>query len=140
MSEVFKKFIVELAAVFFLITGCAGTSVVVNQENNKIVMPHYSIELPANQGWSLTNLNKNDETLTLNKKVNSLFCQMVFLRNMLTAQNMKSLNAKQVADDYRESEKANMMVRGVMTGAYELRDVIMGEEFVGNKKFLCCYL
>jgi len=135
MSEVFKKIIVEMGAIFFLVTGCAGTGVVVTQENNKIAMPHYSIELPANKGWKIENINKNEESLYLTKRINSTIYTMLFNINRVVDESMKSWTAPQIADNYREGEEMNMMLKGVLTGQYELRDVIKDEEIIGERKF-----
>ena len=124
-----------LVAILLILVGCARTGVAITQDNNEIDMPHYSIELPANQGWMITEFNKNEESLYLTKRMNSCYYTMLFTRNWIADESMKSWTAKQIADSYREGEEMNMIMQGVMTGQYELKDVVKGEEMLGESRF-----
>ena len=43
--------------------------------------------------------------------------------NSLEKEDMWKLTEKEIADDYRNGEKANMFIQGVLPGAYRLQDV-----------------
>lgn len=115
--------------------GCAGSDVLITQNNSVIDMPHYSIEAPPDQGWSLNVVDKATSNIYLKKSLNSTASQMWFNINWVAGEHMKTWTAEQVADDYRNGELSDMQTRGVMTGMFELKDVIMGEDVVGDKKF-----
>jgi len=118
-----------------LLAGCASSGMVITKTNNIINMPHYSIEVPPDQGWSLTVEDRANSNIYLKKSINSTASQMWFNINWVAGEHMKTLTARQVADDYRDGELSDMQIRGVMTGMYKLEDVVMGEEVIGDKKF-----
>ena len=118
-----------------LLAGCASSGMVITKTNNIINMPHYSIEVPPDQGWSLTVEDKAISKIYLKKSINSTASQMWFNINWVAGEHMKTWTARQVADDYRDGELSDMQIRGVMTGMYKLEDVVMGEEVIGDKKF-----
>jgi hypothetical protein len=118
-----------------LLVGCASSGVVITKSNNVINMPHYSIEAPPDQGWRLNVVDNANSNIYLRKSINSTASQMWFNINWVAGEHMKTWTAKQVADDYRNSELSDMQISGVMTGMFELKDVIMGEDVVDDKKF-----
>ena len=107
----------------------------ISKNNNQIDMPHYSIEVPPDQEWSLDVINKAHSTIQLTKSVGTTSYLMRFSINWAAGEHMKTWTAKEVADDYRNGELSDMQKKGVMTGMFELEDVVMGEEIVGDKKF-----
>ena len=119
---------------FFMFLGCATKEIFITSDNNKINMAHFSVELPTNQGWMLAKVNENNESLTLTKKADSSFYQMIILRNFVTNRAWRA-SAKYVADDYRLGEEMDMISKGVVTGKYKLMDLIKNEEMVGERKF-----
>jgi hypothetical protein len=124
-----------LATAIILLAGCVSTGIEIIDTNNHIDTPHYSIVVPQNQGWYQNN-NEGDLDLShFEKTVSSNIYIMRFSSNWVVDKSKKSWSAKQVADDYRDGEKRNMIIMGVMSGQYELKDVVMGEESIGNKQF-----
>jgi hypothetical protein len=124
-----------LAVTLAILVGCASVGTEITRDNNQIQMPHYSVVVPPNQGWRLVKPDKKSEAVELTISSNSVLFIMRFSRNYLADEGMKSWTAKQVADDYRNGEKQNMLIMGVMRGLYDLQDVVMGEEMVGDRKF-----
>lgn len=125
-------------AIFIYIllqVGCASSGVVITKSNNIINMPHYSIEVPPNQGWILNVVDVASSNINLSKSVNSTAFQMWFNINWVAGEHMKTWTARQVADDYRDGEISDLQIKGVMTGMYKLEDVVMGEEVIGDRKF-----
>ena len=118
-----------------LLDGCASSGIVITKNNNVINMPHFSIEAPPDQGWSLNVVDRTYSKFYLKKSINSTAYQMWFNINWVAGEHMKTWTAKQVADDYRNGELSDMHMQGVMAGMYELKDVQMGEEIVGDKTF-----
>lgn len=121
--------------VILLLGGCASSGVVITKNNNVINMPHYSIEAPPAQGWTLDVVDRVYSKISLSKSVDSAASQMWFNINWVAGEHMKTWAAKQVADDYRNGELSDMQIKGVMTGMYKLEDVVMGEQVIGGKKF-----
>jgi len=125
-----------LFVVAFLITvGCASKETLISADNNRIYMQHYSVELPINRGWAITEVNEKKESVVLAKKYNAHTFGIYLGKNWTAKVSMKSWTAKQVADDYREGEKWNMILQCAKTGECELKDVVMGEEIIDDKKF-----
>ena len=126
-----------LVPIFFLLAGCATTDTEITNINNRISTPTYSITVPPKRGWKMKNdtADPNANVTYLVKTISSSSYMMRFSINWVKQDYMKSWTAKQVADNYRKGEQVNMIVKGVMTGMYTLKDVIMGKKKVGNKLF-----
>lgn len=124
-----------LVPIFFLLAGCATTGTEITDINNQINTPKYSITVPPKRGWKMKNDTADPNVTDLEKTIGSSSYMMRFSINWVKQDYMKSWTAKQVADNYRNGERANMIVRGVMTGMYILKDVKMGKKKVGNKLF-----
>ena len=116
-------------------SGCAGSGVLITEDNSVIDMPHYSIVAPPDQGWTLNILDRAYSKISLEKSINSNGYQMWFNINWVGSEHMKTWTARQVADDYRNGELSDMQIKGVLTGMYKLENVGMGEEDIGDKKF-----
>jgi len=128
-------------ATFFVMFGYAGMESLITHDNNRIDFEHYSIELPTNHEWMLAKLNKEKESVTLTKRDNSSFYEIIILRQrieeyeVITAKRMKSWGAEQFADFYRAAEVTNMNLQGVMKGMFVLKNVVNGEEMIGDRKY-----
>ena len=103
--------------------------------NNHIDTPLYSITVPPGLGW-YQNMDESDsDQLFFEKTVASDVYVMSISTNDVADESMVSWSAKQVADEYRNGEQKDMVMMGVNTGQYELTDIVMGEEKVGDKQF-----
>lgn len=125
------------AALVVTLVGCASIGTEVTGSNNQVQFPHYSLVLPTT-GWRLNRPDETNEvavvTLQAGPPLSATF-QMQFIKNGIFDERMKSWSARQVADDYRNLEKRTMIEQGVNRGQYQLSEVVMGEEMVGDKKF-----
>lgn len=131
-----KKSLMSISVLLVLVlSGCATTDTEVTDINNRISTPAYSITVPAMRGWKIQKNTDDPNVASVEKTMGSNNYIMRFSINWVKQDYMKSWTAKQVADNYRNGERANMVVRGVMTGMYTLKDVKMGKEKVGNKLF-----
>ncbi len=139
MNEVLKKLLLAFTVTFLLysvmLVGSASIGIANTQVNSRKVIHHYSVDLPLSKGWKLTQYKYDNNALYLTKKINSLFCSMLFTGNRTVGARMKSWAAQKIADDYRAGEEWNMILQGAKTGDYELEDVVKGEEMIGAKKF-----
>lgn len=124
-----------LVPIFFLLAGCATTGTEITNINNRISTPTYSITIPAKSGWKMEKITADPNVTYVEKTMGSNNYTMRLSINKVIQDYMKSWTEKQVADNYRNGEKANMIARGVMTGMYTLKDVKMGKKKVGNKLF-----
>lgn len=131
-SSLFKCVLVP---IFFLLAGCATTGTEITNINNRISTPTYSITIPAKSGWKMEKITDDPNVTYVEKTMGSNNYTMRLSINKVIQDYMKSWTEKQVADNYRNGEKANMIARGVMTGMYTLKDVKMGKKKVGNKLF-----
>ena len=127
-----KYFIVP---IFLLLAGCATTGTEITNTNNRITTPTYFITIPAKRGWKMQKNTTDPNVTYVEKNIGSNNYIMRLSINWVEQDYMKSWTAKQVADNYRNGEQANMIVKGVMTGMYTLKDVKMDKKKVGNKLF-----
>jgi len=125
------------AALLLTLVGCASVGTEITSSNNKIQFPHYSIVLPT-PDWRLSRSDEHNEiavaTLQAGSPLSTTF-QMQFIKNSIFDERIKNWPARQIADDYRNLEKRIMIEQGVNKGQYQLSEVVMGEEIVGDKKF-----
>jgi hypothetical protein len=125
-------------AVLMLLIGCASIGTSITKNNSQINFPHYSITVPPDQGWHLLRPNETNEVALVSLKFGpplSVQFRMLFMKNDILDERVRSQSAQDVADDYRNMEKRTMIEQGVNKGQYQLSDVIMGEETVGGNKF-----
>lgn len=122
-----------LVPIFFLLVGCATTGLEITENNNQIRTPKYSIIVPAQRGWKTQKNTVDPNVSYMEKNIGSNNYIMRFSINMVIKEYMKSWTAKQVANNYRQGEKNNMLLMG--SGMYELKNVKMGKRKVGNKLF-----
>jgi hypothetical protein len=124
-----------LVLVFFSLVGCSTDSIEITTANNHFKTPYYSITVPPNSGWVQGDDEGKPDLLVISKTVSNHFYIMRLHTNWLTDESMKSWTTKRLADNYRRGELGNMIRKGVNTGKFELKDVVMEEEKVDNKKF-----
>ncbi len=126
-----------LAVLLLMLVGCASVGTEITKSSNQIQFPHYSLVLPE-QGWRLQRPDERNElavvTLQAGPPLSATF-RMQFFKNDIFDERVRSWSARQVADDYRNHEKQIMIEQGVNKGQYQLSDVVMGEEAVGDKTF-----
>lgn len=118
-----------------ILTGCATMGTEITKSNNQIQMPHYSFVAPPDQEWYLLRLDEKNEAAVIEMKAGPFTFQMKMMRNVILDENLKVASAKTVADDFRNIEKQTMIEQGVNKGLYQLRDLTMSEEMVGDKNF-----
>jgi hypothetical protein len=116
--------------------GCASQGVTITKNNNNIEKPLYSISIPPDQGWQMYKDDNNPDGVFFVKILDSAsYYAMRFGTNWIADESMKTWTAEQIADEYRNYEKQDMINRGVNTGKYELKDVVFGSEVIEGKKF-----
>ena len=118
-----KKLLIGLSAVLvLLLSGCATPSPTggIKEGSNHIRTPHYSITVPSNRGWHHKGVN-NPGVVYIEKIINKEVYNMRFSTNYVADKKMKSWTAKQVADNYRKVEQADMIVIGVISGQNQLK-------------------
>jgi len=127
----------RISLIFSLtvLVGCASLGVEISKKNNHIQMPSYSFVVPSDNGWHIQKPGKINELAIIANKIGPFTFQMKMMKNVILGENMKGATAEEVADDYRGLEKRIMIEQGVNKGLYELKDVTMGEETLGNKNF-----
>lgn len=129
--------------MLLVLNGCASTSTSINTVasinitalNNNISMPSYSFVVPPNDDWQLIKGNPQSEELFL---INTIADMVEFRVRLIHAPIPPELtreSAKYAADDYRNNEKNILILEGVEKGMYELKNIKMGEEIIGDKKF-----
>lgn len=124
-----------LILIFASLVACSTARKEITNANNHFKTPYYSITVSPNSGWYQNNDAGEPDRLSMSKTVPNHFYMMIFKTNWLVDESMKSWTTKQLADNYRRGELADMIRGGVNTGLFELKDVVMGDEKVGNKKF-----
>ena len=126
----------RLASILFVIgvAGCATIGTAITKTNSHVQMPSYSLVMPPDRGWYLQR-DDGKEYAILTKQIEPIVWQMRFYKNTLLHDALIAATAKEVADDFRTLEVQVMIEEGVKKGKYQLSDVKIGEEVVGNKKF-----
>jgi hypothetical protein len=122
-------------ALLVILAGCSTIGTEITKNNNQIQMPNYSFVVPPEQGWHLLRPNEQYEVALMTKKLGLSTFQMQIMRNQIIDKDLKALPAKGVADNYRNLEKQIMIEQGVNKGLYQLQDLAMAEETVGDKKY-----
>jgi hypothetical protein len=120
--------------LLIVLAGCATMGTEITKNNNQIQMPHYSFAVRPDQEWHLLRPDEANEVVVITNKLGPFIFQMRMMRNVIHDANLKAASAKTVADDFRNREKQIMIEQGVNKGLYQLRDLAMGEEMVGDKK------
>lgn len=124
-----------LTTIVVLLVGCAPIGVKITSDNNQIKTPDYSIIVPPNEGWHQKQNESLPDLSYFEKKVPPNIYFMYFSTNWAVDERMKNWTAKQVADNYRNGEEADVLIKGVMKGHFLLKNVVMGDETVGKKHF-----
>ncbi|HEX9443079.1 MAG TPA: hypothetical protein VGA73_03125 [Candidatus Binatia bacterium] len=116
------------------LVGCSTARTEITKKNNRIEAASYSFVIAADQGWYMQRDEKG-ERITLTKQAGPIVWQIMFYKNILLADQLAAASAEAVADDFRKLEVQVMMEEGVKKGKYQLRDIKMGEEIVGDRAF-----
>lgn len=97
-------------------------------------LPHFSFSAPEDDAWVEEQiLNKGKTVFTARR--GAVVYRITLLESSILDEKMRKASAKDVADDFRNSEKNDMIERGVKRGLYELSDLIMGQETIGGKLY-----
>ena len=128
-----KRF--SFVALFIMLASCATVGTEITKNNHQIQMPHYTFVVPPDQEWYLLRPDEKMEVAVVTKKLPPFMFEIRMMRNVILDEEMKTFSAKAVADHYRFQEIWGMVTLGVNKGLYDLRDVVQGEEVIGNKKF-----
>ena len=119
------------------LVGCASTEI--TSGNNQIQFLHYSLVLPT-PGWRLWRMSRSAEnyeiavvTLQAGPPLSATF-EMQFIKNGIYSEGMESWSARRIADDFRNFRKITLSTT-YNKEQYQLSEVVMGEEMVGDKKF-----
>ena len=117
-------------------SGTPGIGTDITTDDNQIHMPHYSMVVPPENRWHLRRPDEINEVAIITMEAGPFVFQIKTMRNTVGDTNkLKTAKANIVADNYRNLEKQIMIKEGVNKGLYQLRDLVMGEEMVGEKKF-----
>ena len=124
-----------------LLLSCATTLPGRRYTQGSIIdIDHFSIIGPPGDGW-FVNIQKGQGIVEFIKRsvsqsagsINEAVIIRVF-RNGITDEKLKRLSEEKVADDFRASEEAGMLMMGVMRGEYDLTDLKKDTAMIGDKK------
>ena len=110
------------------------TEILVALENSINFLP-FSFENLEQKGWDIVERMNEEPVIIFQKKDADSMCIVTAYVKRIPEGSMRSLQDVEVADVFREGEKENMISEGVNTGLYNLEDLQLGEENVGNKRF-----
>jgi hypothetical protein len=127
-----KRFI---SVALIMLAACATAGTEITRTSHQIQMPHYSFQVPPDQGWYMLRPDEKSETAVVTKKLPPFQFEIRMMRNVILNKYVKTWSAEEVADDYRYQEIWAMTTLGVDKGLYRLRDVVQGEQIIGSKKF-----
>ena len=118
-----------------LVLGCLTLADSVRGQTRRIVMPHYSLSTPAERGWRVKQVPKQNETTTLTRKVSRSKFRIQVLVNTIRFPSLRASTPEEIANAFRGHEKSTMIRQGVERGLYRLEDLVMGETEIGGKTF-----
>ena len=99
----------------------------------RIEFRYFSFSTPNTDTWQL--LEKTDSQAVFTTRYGRANYRITIIENYIYDQMIKTLPAKEAADDYRNHEIFWLMEFCAKRGMYELRDLTMGDEQIGNKVF-----
>lgn len=106
----------------------ASDSLVHGGKEQIIDLGLFKFKAPSGEEWS-SNINTESGEAQFKKQKKSIFGGDLPLTlihvsyNSVLKEEMWKLTEKEIADDYRNGEKANMFIQGVLKGAYRLEDL-----------------
>ena len=125
-----------LLCLCLLVSGCATSGTLITRSNNHIHMPSYSFVVPPDEEWYVEQPGDPYETAIVRKQMGQILFMMQFKRNtVLNPAAVRGLSVRDLATDYRNAEKNEMVEQGVKKSMYALSDLKMGEEEVEGKSF-----
>lgn len=137
-----KKTINRLLVLFFLLLLSCATTLPGRQytQGSIIDMGYFSVIGPPGDGW-FVNKQKDQRKVEFQKRNVSQSTSFIndstlihVIQNWVADEKLKRLSEEEVADNFRDTEEAGMIVRGVLMGKYELADVKKDKIIIGDKK------
>ncbi len=117
-----------------LFYGCGILRTQVTTYDNHVQMPSYSFPMPEEKGWQLQRDDSRDYA-SLTKRIDPIIWQIRTYKNPVRSDVLVAATAKQIADDFRKLGVVSMTEEGVNKGLYELKNIEMGEEIIGVRRF-----
>jgi len=103
-----------------------------SEAKENIDMGRFFLALSPGKDWNTT-IDKKNQTVVF-KKIKKRFGSSILVREVDASKIYRSFHSERwVADAYRRGEEADMIVRGVMKGVYELRELKKFELKVDEK-------
>jgi hypothetical protein len=130
-----------LIYVFILLTGCAPSPTPldlpsdIKAEDMVIETQHYSIALNSAERWKIAKIIEKYDGIILNRDKQPPFCRIMVIKKRVDQDAIEGQSAREMAFYIRNREKQEMIAFGVDKGLYQLREVAMAEEVIGEKIF-----
>ena len=117
-----------IIAILFILE--CGASPATEHTTSRIKFNFFSFSTPNTNTWQL--LEKTDRKAIFTTRHGSAIYRITIIENYVYDQTIKTLSAKDAADDYRNREMFWLMEFCEKKGKYELRDLTMGDEQISN--------
>ena len=118
-------------AILFIL-GCSA-SIAMEDTDSRIKFQYFSFSVPDSNTWQL--LDKTDNQAVFTTRHDHALYRITIVENYIYDEMIKKLPAKEAADDYRNAEKYWLMELCTRRRMYELRDLTMGDEQIGDNLF-----
>ena len=118
-------------AILFII-GC-NASLSTERIAPRIEFQHFSFSTPNTDTWKL--IDKTDRQAVFAIRHGRAIYRITIIENYIYDQQIRSLPAKEAADDYRNHEKFRLMEFCEKREMYEFHDLTMNDEQIDNKVF-----
>jgi hypothetical protein len=118
-------------AILFIL-GC-NASLATESSAPRIEFRHFSFSTPNTDTWKL--IEKTDRQSVFTTRHGRAIYRITIIENYIYDETIKTLPAKEAADDYRNHERFRLMEFCEKREIYELRDLTMGDEQIDNKVF-----
>jgi len=104
-------------------------------EEMEIETEHYSIHLNSTERWKISKIIEENDGIILNRQKQPPNCRIMVIRKLVDQDLLEKASVKEMADAIRNREKQGMIDSGVKEGLYNLTDIAMGEEIIGDKVY-----
>ncbi len=143
MTKLYELWFLLITFLFY--SSCATTSQMQPVSKGQIIdMGIYTVKAPLGDGWKVEIAKERMRVTFMNKPGSFLGGRLPIIvidvaQNRVMQKNW-NLTEEETANDYRNGEEADMMMRGVLPGNYELHDVEKNTmTFEGKKLYTMSY-
>ena len=102
-------------------------------EEMEFATEYYSIHLKSTDRWEISKIVEKNDGIILNRHKQPPNCRIMVIRKIVDHDLIAGASAQELADAIRNREKQGLIELGVKKGLYNLPEIAMGDEVIGDK-------